>query len=113
MRICQDSLTPITSSFLIGDFKARPIPEFAKRLKGQALVDYINKAQPFFKVIVNFNIAIHTVIAAKLPSMSYEQLKSRIMDWKYIETPDPVIRGKAPDLKTKIPERCRSVNKKN
>ncbi|VDM83748.1 unnamed protein product [Strongylus vulgaris] len=76
---------------LTADFKARPIPEFAKHLRGQALVDYVNKAQPFFK--------------AKLPSMSYEQLKYRIMDWKYIETSDPMIRGKAPEIETEIPER--------
>ncbi|VDM78631.1 unnamed protein product [Strongylus vulgaris] len=28
------------------------------------------------------------------------------MDWKYIETSDPMIRGKAPEIEAEIPERC-------
>ncbi|VDM81483.1 unnamed protein product [Strongylus vulgaris] len=32
------------------DFKSRPIPEFAKRLTGRDLVDYVNYVQPFFTV---------------------------------------------------------------
>ncbi|VDM75703.1 unnamed protein product, partial [Strongylus vulgaris] len=36
-------------SISIAEFKKHPIPEFAKRLKGQELVDYINYVQPFFQ----------------------------------------------------------------
>ncbi|VDM67224.1 unnamed protein product [Strongylus vulgaris] len=49
----------------IEEFKARPIPEFAKHLEGQELVDYINANQPFYK--------------AGLPKLSYKQFKSRLM----------------------------------
>ncbi|VDM80284.1 unnamed protein product [Strongylus vulgaris] len=58
------------------EFKPRPIPEFARHLTGQALVDYLKSSQPLFK--------------AGIPKMSYEQFKSKIMDAKYLEKDESI-----------------------
>ncbi|EPB67973.1 hypothetical protein ANCCEY_12936 [Ancylostoma ceylanicum] len=79
---------PIT----IDEFLAKPIPEYAKHLTGQALVDYVNEHQPFFK-------AHYTPGAEELG-------RSRIMDSKFLVGPNKE------DLMTdvitdeKLPERC-------
>ncbi|EYB90410.1 hypothetical protein Y032_0220g2503 [Ancylostoma ceylanicum] len=61
---------PIT----IDEFLAKPIPEYAKHLTGQALVDYVNEHQPFFK-------AHYTPGAEELG-------RSRIMDSKFLVGPN-------------------------
>ncbi|EYC40321.1 hypothetical protein Y032_0619g728 [Ancylostoma ceylanicum] len=71
------------------EFKARPIPEFAQRLTGQDLVDYINIVQPFFEADYN--------------EMSEEELRSRLMNKKYIHAPEE--RADELVLAEKIPER--------
>ncbi|KHJ99396.1 papain family cysteine protease [Oesophagostomum dentatum] len=53
------------------EFVARPIPEFAKKLTGQDLVDYVNLVQPFF--------------VANLSTLTEEQRKALIMDERFLE----------------------------
>ncbi|VDM83788.1 unnamed protein product [Strongylus vulgaris] len=76
------------------EFKARPIPEFAKNLEGQELIDYVNANQPFFK--------------AGEPKMSYEQFKSRLMKTKLVDFDEEAqkVDEKAPEIFSKevIPE---------
>ncbi|VDM79476.1 unnamed protein product [Strongylus vulgaris] len=77
------------------EFKARPIPEFAKNLEGQELIDYINANQPFFK--------------AGEPKLSYKQFKSRLMKTKLADFDEEAqkVDEKAPEIFSKeaIPER--------
>ncbi|KHJ85205.1 hypothetical protein OESDEN_15073, partial [Oesophagostomum dentatum] len=51
------------------EFLAEPIPEYAKKLTGKALVDYVNAKQPFFK--------------AEYSPGAQKSLKTRLMDTKY------------------------------
>ncbi|CAJ0594796.1 unnamed protein product [Cylicocyclus nassatus] len=80
-----------STSLTVGEFKARPIPEYVKHLKGQDLVDYINNNQPFYK--------------AKLPKMSMEQFKSRLMDVKYLKQRKETGRAKHLVVNEEIPEK--------
>ncbi|RCN33846.1 papain family cysteine protease [Ancylostoma caninum] len=57
----------------IEQFLAKPIPEYAQHLTGQALVDYVNEHQPFFK-------AVYSPEAEELT-------KFRIMDSKFLVKP--------------------------
>ncbi|KIH48100.1 hypothetical protein ANCDUO_21834, partial [Ancylostoma duodenale] len=58
------------------DFKAQPIPEFAKRLEGEDLVDYINIVQPFWQ--------------ANFTDIPEEELKARVMDLKFLDDHTPL-----------------------
>ncbi|KHJ90292.1 papain family cysteine protease [Oesophagostomum dentatum] len=57
-------------------------------LEGQDAVDYINKKQSFFR--------------AEIPTMSYADFKSRLMDTKYFE--HERVYAQMPDFNEKIPE---------
>ncbi|RCN26542.1 hypothetical protein ANCCAN_27731 [Ancylostoma caninum] len=57
----------------IEQFLAKPIPAYAQQLTGQALVDYVNEHQPFFK-------AVYSPEAEELA-------KFRVMDSKFLVEP--------------------------
>ncbi|KHJ90199.1 hypothetical protein OESDEN_09961 [Oesophagostomum dentatum] len=59
---------------LIHEFKAKPIPAFAKKLRGQDLVDYLNIVQPFFK--------------ANVSTLTVEEKRNLIMDKRFLEQID-------------------------
>ncbi|EYB96075.1 hypothetical protein Y032_0154g3023 [Ancylostoma ceylanicum] len=72
--LCALAVTVIAQKRLsIDEFLAEPIPEFARKLTGQALVDYVNKRQPYFK--------------AKYSPNAEAFATSRLMDMKYTVTP--------------------------
>ncbi|VDM68681.1 unnamed protein product [Strongylus vulgaris] len=108
--VCQERimiaifLTLFTASFVtankimsIAEFKARPIPEYAKHLTGQALIDYINNNQPYFTISV--------VLQANHSSMTYEEFKSRLMDVKYLTKCTNIRKIKESASNEKIPDR--------
>ncbi|KHJ97126.1 hypothetical protein OESDEN_02903 [Oesophagostomum dentatum] len=58
----------------VDQFLEEPIPKYAEELDGQALVDYVNQRQTFFKV-------------ARSPFLE-ENLRGRVMDARYIAKPN-------------------------
>ncbi|EYC39726.1 hypothetical protein Y032_0643g1064 [Ancylostoma ceylanicum] len=73
------------------EFLAQPIPKHAEELTGQALVDYVNEHQPFFK--------------AEYSPSAEQLMKSRVMSAKFLGNPDEdyVATDIAPSME--IPER--------
>ncbi|VDM68923.1 unnamed protein product [Strongylus vulgaris] len=71
LAVLATSYITAIDTMMIAELKAPSIPEYAKHLTGQALIDYVNDNQPFFR--------------ADIPTMSYKQFKSRLMDSKYLK----------------------------
>ncbi|RCN52249.1 hypothetical protein ANCCAN_01682 [Ancylostoma caninum] len=75
----------------IEEFLTQPISKHAEELTGQALVDYVNERQPFFK-------AEYSPAAERI-------LKSRVMSARFLGNPDKdyVTTDVAPNLE--LPDR--------
>ncbi|EYB96081.1 hypothetical protein Y032_0154g3025 [Ancylostoma ceylanicum] len=67
------STTLAVNSPTVKEFLARPTPKYAEQLTGEALVDYVNEHQPFFKAEYSPNVMAFT--------------ESRLMDAKYLVKP--------------------------
>ncbi|CAJ0594794.1 unnamed protein product [Cylicocyclus nassatus] len=79
------------SQMSVEEFKALPVPEYVKDLKGQEFVDYINNNQPFYK--------------AEIPKMTYEEFKSRLMAVSFLKKPEQTEKAEELVLDEEIPER--------